>query len=101
MWKDGYLCLEFLIFESDLVIEVLNFIIFLIDGILKLPDVEFLDLSVAMLRPPQILNLRNGLTLILILQSMHLQLLEIVSLSSLILQPSDLHNIHLTSVSNF
>lgn len=30
-------------------VEVLNFIIFLIDGVLKLSDVEFLDLRVAML----------------------------------------------------
>lgn len=96
-----YLCLEFLILESDLVIEVLDLIIFLLDGVLKLPDVEFLDLRVAVLRPPQVLDLRDGLTLILILQSMHLQFLEVVSLRSLILQPRDLHPTNPTSVSSF
>lgn len=82
-------------------VEVLNFIIFLIDGVLKLPDVEFLDLRVAMLRSPQVLNLRDGLTLILILEPMHLQLLEIIGLSRLILQPSDLHSEETTSESSF
>lgn len=82
-------------------VEVLNFIIFLIDGVLKLPDVELLDLRVAMLRPPQVLNLRDGLTLILIFEPMHLQLLEIVGLRCLILQPSDLHSEETTSESNF
>ena len=66
-------------------VEVLDLIIFLLDGVLELADIEFLDLSVAVLRPPQILDLGDGLTLILILQSMHLQLLEVVGLSSLIL----------------
>lgn len=56
-------------------VEILDLIIFLIDGVLELPDVELLNLGVAMLRPPQVLNLRNGLTLILILKPMHLQLL--------------------------
>lgn len=82
-------------------VKVLNFIIFLIDGVLKLPDVKFLDLCVAVLRSPQVLNLRDGLTLILILEPMHLQFLEIVGLSCLILQPSDLHSEETTSESNF
>lgn len=66
-------------------VEILNLIFFLLDGVLEFADVEFLDLCVAMLRPPQILDLSDGLTLILIFQSMHLQLLEVVGLSSLIL----------------
>lgn len=48
-------------------VEVLDLIILLIDGVLKLPDVEFLNFGVAMLRSPKVLDLRNRLTLILIL----------------------------------
>ena len=82
-------------------VQVLNLIIFLIDGVLELPDVELLDLGVAVLRPPKVLYLRDGLTLILILEPVHLQLLEVVSLRCLILQSGDLHNLIPTSVRSF
>lgn len=82
-------------------IQVLNLIIFLIDGVLELPDVELLDLGVAVLRPPKVLYLRDGLALILILEPVHLQLLEVVSLRCLILQSGDLHNLIPTSVRSF
>ena len=82
-------------------VQVLNLIIFLIDGVFELPDVELLDLGVAVLRPPQVLYLRDGLALILILEPVHLQLLEVVSLRCLILQSGDLHNLIPTSVRSF
>lgn len=82
-------------------VQVLNLIIFLIDGVLELPDVELLDLCVAVLRPPKVLYLRDGLALILILEPVHLQLLEVVSLRCLILQSGDLHNLIPTSVRSF
>ena len=74
-------------------LDVLDLKIFFLNLILQLSDVQLLKFGVSVLRSLQILNLIHGFVLKSILQSVDLNLLQILHLDLLILQFGYLKNL--------
>lgn len=84
------LAIQSLVLEFGFSPQILDFVVLLVDFRSQLLDVQLLQLVVSILRPFQVLDLVHGLAFVLVLQRTNLDLLQILQILLLVVQPADL-----------